>query len=161
MTKKILINGFVIVVALFAGVTAQQWLSPKPASNEDLTDLHKEWEGKVVMLNFWATWCPPCKKEIPDFVALQSRYANEGLQVVGAALDTPDMIAQFIAHTPINYPNFILEVGEGNAIMEAYGNQLGTLPFTVFIDRTGNVVETHYQGILSYEDAEDKIKKIL
>jgi thiol-disulfide isomerase/thioredoxin len=73
----------------------------------------RQWQGKVLVLNFWAPWCPPCREEIPDFIRLQERHGQAGLQFVGVALDDPDKVAAFVDETGINYP--ILLGGDAGA----------------------------------------------
>jgi len=99
-----------------------------------------EWQGKVVIFNFWATWCPPCVREIPLFIELQQKYADRGLQFVGIATsDPPQVVAEFVEDNGINYP---ILIGEGEAVDVAVnlGNRFGSLPFTAIVDREGNIV---------------------
>lgn len=122
---------------------------------------HNDWQGQVVMLNFWATWCPPCKEEIPDFVRIQEDLGERGVQVVGVALDQAPMVLEFINEIGgINYPQLIAE-GGGYGLLERYGNDIGTLPYTVFINRDGDVVARHSKGILTYNEAREELEKIL
>ncbi len=97
-----------------------------------------EWQGRVIVLNFWATWCPPCKKEIPDFVELQQQYGEMGLQFIGITLQRPDEIRDFLSAFQVHYPNL---VGAGDVIKLAnkLGNDVGVLPYTVIIDQTGKI----------------------
>ena len=101
----------------------------------------KDWDGKVVLLNFWATWCPPCKKEVPVFIELQQEYGKQGLQIVGVAVDNIEDVSAFAMEMNINYP---LMVGEQESIDIArrYGNIFGALPFTVVINRNGIISST-------------------
>ena len=118
-----------------------------------------EWDGKVVAINFWATWCPPCIKEIPEFVELQERYREDGLQFLGIALQRAEEVTAFMAEYGMNYPVLAGEL-EVIKIAEEYGNDVGALPYTVIIDRAGRV---HYvkKGPLSGEEAESIISKLL
>jgi len=95
-----------------------------------------EWRGKVLVVNFWATWCPPCLKEIPEFMQMQEKWGGKGLQFVGIAADQPEKVRQFAAKYRINYP---ILLGEMDVIQIARlaGNAAGGLPFTVIIDRQG------------------------
>jgi len=95
-----------------------------------------QWRGKVLVLNFWATWCEPCRKEIPEFIRVQARYVDQGLQFVGIAIDRPDKVASFADEFSFNYPLLIGEL-EAIELSRKLGNRLGALPFTVIIDRNG------------------------
>lgn len=118
-----------------------------------------EWNGRVIALNFWATWCPPCREEIPEFVALQSRYADQGLQVVGIALERPEKVQGFMQEHHINYP---VLAGDTDvvALSRAYGNIDGALPYTVIIDREGKIAFVK-EGLLSGKLAEHIITRLL
>lgn len=119
----------------------------------------KEWDGKVVLLNFWATWCPPCRKEMPAFVELQDQYGKQGLQIVGLAIDQRGPVEDFSDGIGVNYP---IIFGEESAltISAKYGNRLGQLPYTVLIDRKG-IIRYIRKGEITKEMAEEQIKKHL
>jgi thiol-disulfide isomerase/thioredoxin len=164
MKRSLLI--FTIAVAAFvAGVSVRGLLS-SPLESADLKhqsrlpqfsllDLSnkphdiKEWEGKVLVINFWATWCPPCLKEMPEFVALQNEYQDKGLQFIGIALDEPEPVKEFIDSHKITYP-VLLGGDQGMAIAHGMGNVVNTVPFTVIIDRKGNIIQRQ-MGTLSRE----------
>ena len=101
-----------------------------------------EWDGKVLLVNFWATWCPPCRREIPHFIDLQARYGDRGLQIVGIAIDDPETVGALATSTGVNYPILLGEAGAIDASVR-FGNAQGALPYTVVIDRSGRVVLTH------------------
>jgi thiol-disulfide isomerase/thioredoxin len=115
------------------------------------------YRGKTVVLNFWATWCAPCVKEMPILVSLQNRYGAWGLQVIGASADEqPDKIPTFIKKLKINFPVW---VGATTADMERLG--LGNaLPATAIIDHNGQVVE-RIRGVFKKDDLEKRIEAIL
>lgn len=118
-----------------------------------------DWQGKVIVLNFWATWCPPCVREIPLFVELQERYASQGLQFVGIAIDELQAVRDFSNTYGINYPNLI-GAQDAVEIAKKYGNRLGTLPYTVVINRQGNIAFIQL-GEFKREIAEKTIKSLL
>lgn len=118
-----------------------------------------EWDGKVVAINFWATWCPPCIKEIPEFVELQHRFGAQGLQFIGIALQRPEEVTEFMEKTGMNYPVLAGEM-EVIRIAESYGNDIGALPYTVILNREGRI-EFVKRGPLAGADAEAVISKLL
>ncbi len=97
------------------------------------------YRGKVILLDFWATWCDPCRDEIPRFVELQNRYGGQGLQIIGVSMDDgPEPVRDFYQHFKMNYP-----VVMGNAKMgELYGGVLG-LPIAFLIGRDGRINGKH------------------
>ena len=140
--------------ALLMGYFSYIWMQ-KPATSADaagvllatsLPDLRGErqaigqWKGKVLVVNFWATWCPPCLKEIPEFVRLQDQLGSQGVQFVGIAIDDKAKVDAFAAKLGVNYPLLIAET-EGISLARQAGNRLGGLPFTVIIDRQGNTAK--------------------
>ena len=135
----------------------------KPAPNFELTALdgHKiklsDYRGKAVVLNFWATWCPPCKVEMPWLVDLQKQYGNDGLAVLGVAMDdtATSKIAEFAKEMNLNYT---VLVGT-DQVSEDYGN-VQYLPTTFYIDRNGEIVDK-VAGLLSRREIEDDVKKAL
>ena len=101
-----------------------------------------QWRGKVLVLNFWATWCAPCREEIPDFIALRAEYRARNVEMVGIALDAAAPVAGYAAEMNIPYP---ILVGEGAALglSRALGNPSGALPYTVVINPAGKIVLRH------------------
>ena len=105
-----------------------------------------QWRGAVLVVNFWATWCAPCREEIPGFVNLQERYRARGLRFVGIAIDQPDKVAEFAREFRINYP--LLTGGlETMELLRQAGNRAGVLPYTLVIDRKGNLVSREPGGL--------------
>ena len=97
-----------------------------------------EWQGRPLVCNFWATWCEPCREELPLFDAAQRKHAAIGLQVVGIAIDNAANVRQYLQTSPLGFP---LLVGEASAIdlMRRLGNKTGVVPFTVLVDAAGRV----------------------
>jgi thiol-disulfide isomerase/thioredoxin len=113
--------------------------------------------GKAVLLNFWATWCGPCKIEMPWFVELQKQYADQGFQIIGVAMDdsSKEDIAKFAKEMGVNYPVLIGK----EAVGEAYGG-VPALPETFFIARDGKIID-RIIGLKGRAEIEDSIKKAL
>lgn len=113
-----------------------------------LPDIHgtihniREWDGQVLVINFWATWCAPCRREIPEFIELQKKFGERGLQFIGVAIDKRDKVKAFIEEYNINYPVLISEE-KGSSIAADYGNDLRVVPYTAFVNRAGQIVYTH------------------
>jgi peroxiredoxin len=120
---------------------------PSPAPDFTLKDMDDEsysfvdYRGKVVLLNFWATWCPPCMQEIPGFIEVQHDLSGQDFQIVGVAVDNEDAVRKFASENGVNYP---LLPGEDEAIelADRYGNRSGGLPYSVLIDKNGNISDT-------------------
>jgi thiol-disulfide isomerase/thioredoxin len=106
----------------------------------------EQWRGSVMVVNYWATWCAPCREEIPVFVRLQERYGSRGLQFVGIAIYQPDQVAAFAREFRINYP-LLLGGVEAIELLRQLGNRAGVLPYTLVIDRNGNLVSREPGGL--------------
>lgn len=118
-----------------------------------------EWDGQLLVVNFWATWCAPCREEIPIFIELQERYGPQGLQFVGIAIDKLENVTAYVDEVGINYPVLLgqlaaIEVGR------SYGNEAGGLPFTVVVDRQGQIAFAK-SGLFTPEEAESLIESRL
>lgn len=116
-----------------------------------------DFRGKAVLLNFWATWCPPCKVEMPWFEDLQKQYAKDGLVVLGVAMDDsePAAIAKFASEVGVNYPVLL----GTDQLSDDYGN-VQYLPTTFYISRDGTIVDK-MTGLLDRKDIEEAVKKTL
>lgn len=118
-------------------------LPPLRLSTLDGRDIDAgRWAGKVLVLNFWATWCPPCLRELPLFDELQRSHAEAGLQVVGIAVDQKENVEGFLAERPVGFP---ILLGDTDAIelSRRLGNRLQGLPFTAIFDADGKRVYGH------------------
>jgi thiol-disulfide isomerase/thioredoxin len=111
-----------------------------------------EWRGRVLVCNFWATWCAPCREEIPLLMAARSKYAAKGVEIVGIAIDNAAKVAEFSRSLKISYP-VLLSEAEGLEHMRRLGNTSGGLPYTVFFDREGAVAHRKL-GALKQADLE-------
>lgn len=171
--KNTLIFIVAIIIAGGSGFALQKYLKQEQVSNNPAIgnqrpefaamDLQgqmrniKEWDGKLIFLNFWATWCPPCLKEIPEFIELQKAYGDQGFQIIGIAIDDADAVREFADRMGMNYPSLLAEV-DGIGLGKRYGNGIGALPYTVIINRNGKISQT-IRGELSKKHALDILDK--
>jgi thiol-disulfide isomerase/thioredoxin len=109
-----------------------------------------ELRGKPLVVNFWATWCPPCVKEMPELDRFHKAYAPKGWQVIGVAVDSPTPVREFLQKTPVGFPIGLAGFG-GSELARALGNTGGGLPFTVVFDSQGKVAHTRL-GQTSYAE---------
>jgi peroxiredoxin len=170
----IVVVAMVISLLLVFGVARARHLPERPETGNILKDKMapdfalasldgkttirlSDYRGKAVLLNFWATWCVPCKIEMPWFVELQNEYGAQGLQVVGVAMDdaSPEDIAKFAQNMGVNYP---IVVGK-ESVGDAYGG-VQFLPATFYIGRDGKVVDKVF-GLKGKHEIQDDIKKAL
>ena len=118
----------------------------------------QSYKGKVIVLDFWATWCGPCKVEIPHFIEFQQKYGSTGLQIVGISVDDPvDKLAPYVKEMGMNYP--VLQGLGHDDVQDAYGPILG-IPVSVLISRDGKVCATH-TGLTGKDVFEQEIKALL
>ncbi len=159
------------IIALAGGILAQRFTAsdaiPQDYAQLDikLPDVYDkprdiaEWREKILVINFWATWCPPCLREIPEFVELQSELAQRDVQFVGIAIEDKQPVVDFLNTHPVNYP--ILIGGDaGIALSQRLGNIVGAVPFTVIVDRRGRIVHRH-PGELSREKLLEVLGRII
>ncbi len=119
-----------------------------------------EWLGKVVIVNHWATWCGPCREEIPMLIDYQEQMADQGVQIIGVAHDLLDSVRIFGDEVGISYPSLVAIVG-GNELLVAHGNnKSGALPFTAVFDRDGKITETKL-GVLSLPELKSMVQPLL
>jgi thiol-disulfide isomerase/thioredoxin len=118
-----------------------------------------EWQGRVLVCNFWATWCAPCREEIPLFVSLREKFVAKGVEIVGIGIDNAAKISEFVKIYKVSYP--ILVAGaEALELMRKLGNTSGGLPFTVFLDRQGRLVHRKL-GPIKAPELEEKLAGLL
>ena len=149
-----------LLVALFSLVLGQ---GEKPAPKLELKDVEgralrlSDYEGKVVLLNFWATWCAPCRAEMPDLVKWQRQYKSKGLQVIGVTYPPEELaeVREFIKSIKVNYP-----IALGEEQTKALFDKGEILPVTIVIDKKGMIREV-IQGIIFQEEFDEKVKPLL
>ena len=128
----------------------------KDADNRDVS--LSQYKGKVIVIDFWATWCGPCKVEIPHFVEFQEKYGKAGLQIVGISVDdTADKLVPYVRDMKMNYP--VLQGLDRDDLQEAYGPIVG-IPVSVIISRDGKICATH-TGLTGKDVFEREIKALL
>ncbi len=170
---------FVAALSSLVGFSASVWTSYQSSVENDrqpsligvrpppfaLTDtdgtLHSlaQWDGEVLLLNFWASWCPPCIREMPDLVALQTSMGPSGLQIIGLTDDPLNTTISFLSSRPVNYP--ILQDTElTGRIAQTLGNHDGVLPYSVLINRSGEIVSLH-RGLLNISQLRTEILALL
>lgn len=173
MKRVLLMAAFAVATASFILASASKVpsrvkaapsaVAMRPAPDFTLKDLEgkpvrlADLRGKAVILNFWATWCPPCRHEIPWFIDLQKRYGPQGLRIVGVSMDQtgPEDVAEFAREMGINYT---VVTGDWN-VARAYGG-ISALPTTFYIGRDGTLVES-VPGLISRERMEEKVSVLL
>jgi thiol-disulfide isomerase/thioredoxin len=166
--------GGISLLALLAGVFSSQWISQtglasdpsikaffanpwqtpdgKPANSEN-------WRGKVLVVNFWASWCPPCVEEMPALDRIAQEYASKNILIVGIGIDSPSNIREFLQKTPVSYP-IVLGGIEGSNLSKQMGNTQGALPYTVVINPKGKSIYTKL-GKISEEELKKAINSAL
>ena len=137
-----------LALCLAQGAQAADAPSSAPLYAASFTDLSgqavalEQLRGKVAVINFWATWCPPCRKEIPDLIEAQNQYHGRGVAFLGIAVeDNRELVQEFARAYNINYP-LVAGKEPGIALMQTLGNQVAGLPFTLVLDAQGNIVAT-------------------
>ncbi len=109
-----------------------------------------QWQGKPLVVNFWATWCAPCVQEMPELDQLAQTSAADGIRVIGIGIDSPSNVAEFGKRLNISYPLYVSGMG-GTELARDFGNKAGGLPYTVLIGADGKVKKT-YLGKLKFEE---------
>jgi thiol-disulfide isomerase/thioredoxin len=166
--------GGISLLALLAGVFSSQWISQtglasdpsikaffanpwqtpdgKPSNSEN-------WRGKVLVVNFWASWCPPCVEEMPALDKMAQEYASKNVLIVGIGIDSPSNIREFLQKTPVSYP-IVIGGLEGSNLSKQMGNTQGALPYTVVINAKGKSIYTKL-GKINEEELKKAINSAL
>lgn len=170
MNKNTLIIIIAGVIALVAGVFFQlpdeaQKKQNTPRIEFSFPDLSgkqrhvSEWQGKILVINFWASWCGPCREEIPEFIKLQNEFRDKGLQFIGIAIDEKQAVKNYLDTIAINYP---ILMGGDSAIPLSHqlGNFINAVPFTLILDQKGRVM-LRKPGEISREEILEEIEPLL
>jgi thiol-disulfide isomerase/thioredoxin len=169
--REALILGGVAVAAAAAGFLAGPLLldrrraSSSALAAASFTDLQgtprqlAEWRGRILVLNFWATWCPPCREEIPMLMAMRDKYASNGVEIVGIAIDLAAKVMEYAISMKISY-TILIAGADGLDLVRKLGNSAGGLPYTVFADRKGEVWKSKL-GALTQQELEALLGEML
>lgn len=169
-SKTFLLGAIIAALSLFAGIYAGQRAANPPSQPKEalavagiekffaITMLDSDgkpqafaqWRGKTLVINFWAAWCPPCREEMPAFSRLQAKYAANGVQFVGIALDSTDAVSAFAAQHPVTYP-LLIGGAEGTDLSRQLGNKRLALPYTLIFNPSGESRFARLGGISEQE----------
>ena len=158
------------VAAAVAGVVAGPWLASSPGDatpllRAPLADLSGkprtlgEWQGRILVVNFWATWCPPCREEIPALVRARDKMLASGVEFIGIAIDNVAKVVEFARNVHISYPLLIADAS-GLDLVRKLGNPSGGLPFTVVLDRKGGIAHRNL-GAITEQKIEDQLRPMV
>ena len=172
--RQWIIITLISLLALLAGVFSSHWISKtglasdpaikaffaNPWQTPDGKSIKsEEWQGKVLVVNFWASWCPPCVEEMPTLDQLQAEFKTQNVLFVGIGIDSPSNIRDFLANTPVSYP-IVIGGLEGSNLSKQMGNSQGALPYTIVIDAKGKSTSSKL-GKISEEELRKAIKSAL
>jgi thiol-disulfide isomerase/thioredoxin len=165
MKRSYLVFAAIAIASAAIGIYAgsQRW-NPAPPENSAAAALFQhslpdaqntvhslaQWQGKTLVVNFWATWCAPCVDEMPELSMLQKESTAKNIQIIGIGIDSASNIKDFALKHQISYPLYVAGVS-GTELARKFGNQAGGLPFTVLVSPTGEITKT-YLGRLKMEE---------
>jgi thiol-disulfide isomerase/thioredoxin len=162
------------LLALLAGIFSSQWISQTGIASDpsvkaffanswqspDGKTVNSEnWQQKVLIVNFWASWCPPCVEEMPTLDKISQEYASKNVLIVGIGIDSPSNIREFLEKTPVSYP-IVIGGLEGSNLSKQMGNTQGALPYTIIINSKGKSIYTKL-GKISEEELRKAINSAI
>ena len=130
----------------YGALSTQALFASKLINENGVSQNLSQYKGKIIVLNFWATWCAPCREEMPELSELNTEYKNKNVLVLGVAVDELNLVKEFSKESPVSYPLFAAE-NEGMELGSGLGNDKGVLPYTVIINADGSVVDTYFGRI--------------
>ena len=172
--RQLIIIVAISLLALLGGALTSQWiyktgLASDPAvkaffanpwqTPDGKTVNTQDWQGKVLVVNFWASWCPPCVEEMPALDKLQQEFLQQNVLFVGIGIDSPSNIREFLSKTPVSYP-IVIGGLEGSNLSKQLGNSQGALPYTIIINAKGQASYSKL-GKISEDDIRSAIKSAL
>jgi len=172
--RQWIIIAAISLLALLAGVATSQWiyktgLASDPAvkaffanswqAPDGKTVDTQKWQEKVLVVNFWASWCPPCVEEMPTLDKLQQEFLQQNVLFIGIGIDSPSNIREFLSNTPVSYP-IVIGGLEGSNLGKQLGNSQGALPYTIIINAKGKATYGKL-GKINEDDVRSAIKSAL
>lgn len=174
MLNKILSISAYIIVIVILGLLIRYFASNPLASKPQISSVPfysasllntsgvktqlAQYRGKTVVLNFWATWCPPCREEMPELSQLHENYQDKNVVVLGVAIDELAAVNAYLQTSPVSYP-ILLSENESMELAAQLGNEQAVLPYTVIIDANGNVIDT-FLGRITLTLLEKSLQKL-
>ncbi len=174
MNRNFLLLSAVGLVSLLAGVLLFKLLQPAQveptATNVELHSIPltgldgkqsrlSDWQTDILIVNFWAPWCAPCRREIPSLIEIQQNYADRGVRILGIAFDGEEQVRRFADEYQIDYPLFLS--GSGSAMYNAaFDNPSGSLPYTAILDRDQRILYQH-NGELTLQQLQQQLEALL
>ncbi len=155
MTNHTWFKQCLFALICYSLTTVAESNNDQPLPDVSLPDLQgksyslRQWQGQKVLINFWATWCTPCRKEMPDLTHLQNELKQQKLQIIGIAIDDAVNVQTYLEKSPVNYP-ILLAPDLGSGLSLKLGNKMGVLPFSVFVNTDGTIDFTHI-GVITKE----------